>query len=197
MIRFDKLLQKRRWAALAGVLLLFGAAGAATAGDPVDSLNDGGRVLMIRHAYAPGTGDPADFTIGDCTTQRNLSEQGRAQARAIGAWLRQRGVTSARVYSSQWCRCLETAELIDLGPVVELPALNSFYQRPRDRKPNLEALQAFLAEQPKDGKLIVLVTHYVTISGIADVGVGSGKGVVLRLDGKGGYEVLGEMEFGS
>jgi phosphohistidine phosphatase SixA len=184
---------------LLGVLLAatVSLSGAGAADAPVDRLDSGGHVLMIRHAYAPGTGDPADFTIGDCDTQRNLNDRGRDQARDIGAWLRERGIASARVYSSQWCRCLETAGLIGLGPVVELPALNSFFERPQDRDPNLAALRSFLAGQPADGELVVLVTHYVTIAGIAGVGVGSGEGVVLRLDGSGGYEVLGELAFGS
>ena len=197
MIGFDKICRRRLLAVLAGFFLLFSAAGTAAADDLVDTLDDGGRVLMIRHAYAPGTGDPADFTIGDCTTQRNLDDQGREQARNIGAWLRERGINSARVYSSQWCRCLETAERMDLGTVVELPALNSFYQRPQDREPNLSALRSFLAEQPAKGELIVLVTHFVTISGITGEGVSSGDGVVLRLTGDGGYEVVGRMGFGS
>ena len=177
-------------------LMMFLLPAGSAAGDrPAAQLTEGGRVLMIRHAYAPGSGDPAGFTVGDCATQRNLNEQGRSQARAIGTWLRDRGVTSARVYSSQWCRCLETAELIGLGPVTELPALNSFFQRPEDREPNLAALRTFLANQPADGKLIVLVTHFVTISGIAGKGVSSGEGVVLQLDGEGGFDVMGRIGF--
>jgi phosphohistidine phosphatase SixA len=183
-------------AVLAVLLLTLAGGGAAAADRLAEQLDAGGRVLMIRHALAPGGGDPPGFRIGDCTTQRNLNDQGREQARDIGRWLRERGIDSARVYSSQWCRCLETAEHIDLGPVVELPALNSFFQRPQDREPNLSALRAFLAEQPADGGLIVLVTHYVTISGIAGLGVGSGEGVVLQLDGRGGYDVVGRMDFG-
>lgn len=176
--------------------LLLPATGAADADRLVDRMKAGGHVLMIRHAYAPGSGDPANFKIGDCSTQRNLNDQGRDQARQIGIWLRNRGIGSARVYSSQWCRCLATAENIGLDTVVELPALNSFYERPRDREPNLAALREFLSQQPADGKLIIMVTHYVTIAGITDAGVSSGEGMVLRLDGKGGFDVLGNLRFG-
>lgn len=161
----------------------------------VEGIKTGGHVLMIRHAYAPGTGDPANFRIGDCSTQRNLNDQGRAQARQIGQWLRTRGIDSARVYASQWCRCLETAELIGLGPVAELPALNSFFERPQDRKPNLAALRAFLSKQPADGELIVMVTHFVTISGITGEGVSSGEGMILRLKSEAAVDVLGRLGF--
>ncbi len=161
----------------------------------VEQIKEGGYVLMIRHAYAPGTGDPANFRIGDCATQRNLNGRGRTQAREIGRWLRARGIDSARVFSSQWCRCLETAELIGLGPVSQLPALNSFFERPQDAKPNLAALREFLSRQPEDGKLILLVTHFVTISGITGQGVSSGEGAVLRLAGDAGFKVLGRLGF--
>ena len=150
---------------------------------------------MIRHAYAPGTGDPENFKIGDCSTQRNLNELGRAQARRIGQWLRARGIDSARVFSSQWCRCLETAELIGLGSDSELPALNSFFNRPEDAEPNLAALRDFLSKQPEDGEPILLVTHFVTISGIANETVSSGEGVLMRLTGTGGFDVLGRSDF--
>jgi phosphohistidine phosphatase SixA len=188
---------KQMFVAFAGMVVLFSVPPAGAGDRLAEELARGGRVLMIRHALAPGTGDPADFTIGDCSTQRNLSDRGRAQARDIGRWLREQGVAAARIYSSQWCRCLETARLIGLGPVEELPALNSFYQRPEDRGPNLAALRDFLSMQPADGELLLLVTHFVTVSAIAGEGVSSGEGVVLRLDGKGGYDVLGRMEFGS
>jgi len=161
----------------------------------VEQIKTGGHVLMIRHAVAPGTGDPDNFRISDCSTQRNLSDQGRGQARHIGQWLRLRGIGSSRVYSSQWCRCLETARLLDLGPVVELPALNSFFQRLQDREPNLAALRAFISEQPADGALIVLVAHSVTITGITGKSVSSGEGAVIRLKGDGGFEVLGRLGF--
>ena len=157
----------------------------------------GGHILMIRHALAPGTGDPADFRIGDCSTQRNLDNRGREQARAIGKWLRAKAVTSARVYSSQWCRCLETAQLLGMGPVKELPALNSFFELTQNREPNLKALREFIAEQPSGGELIILVTHLVTISAIANEGVSSGEGVLLELKTDAPYEVVGRLNFGA
>jgi broad specificity phosphatase PhoE len=177
------------------VCLLSATAVAAEPDRLASELDAGGRVLLIRHAYAPGSGDPDDFRIGDCSTQRNLNDQGRTQARRIGQWLRSRGIVSARVYASQWCRCLETADRIGIGPVAELPALNSFFERPQDREPNLKALRAFLAKQPADGPLIVLVTHFVTISAISGEAVASGEGVVARLTGNGGVEVLGRISF--
>ena len=155
----------------------------------------GGHILMLRHAFAPGTGDPANFQIGDCSTQRNLDDRGRKQAAAVGKLLRSKGISSARVYSSQWCRCYETADLLALGSVTELPALNSFYELTQDRDPNLKALRKFIAQQPDDGELIILVTHFVTISAIAAEGVSSGDGVLLKLNEDGPYEIVGRVGF--
>ncbi len=146
-----------------------------------ERLREPGAVLLIRHALAPGIGDPDGFRLDDCATQRNLNDEGRQQARAIGGWLRARGIEHARVYSSQWCRCLETAALLDLGPVTELPALNSFFERRQDREPILAALREFLATQPRDGGLLVLVTHQVTISAVSGTFADSGTGVLMAL----------------
>ena len=163
----------------------------------IERMKAGGHILLIRHALAPGSGDPANFRIGDCSTQRNLDYRGRKQANAIGDWLRSNGITSAKVYSSQWCRCLETAELLELGLVAELPALNSFYELTQDRQPNLKALRKFIAEQPSDGVLVILVTHLVTISAIANEGVSSGEGVLLKLNRDAPYEIVGRLNFDS
>lgn len=164
--------------------------------DVIDRLNAGGHILVIRHALAPGNGDPSNFKIGDCATQRNLDDTGRDQARSIGLWLRNNGVTSTRIYSSQWCRCLETARLLNLGPVQELAALNSFYERTQDRGPNLKALNDFISQQPVKGELIILVTHFVTIAGIAGTGVSSGEGALLALHEDAPYTVVGRLDFG-
>jgi len=168
----------------------------ADPGDLIEQMKSGGHILMIRHAYAPGSGDPSHFKIGDCSTQRNLDDRGRSQARTIGDWLRSKGIKVANVYSSQWCRCLETAALLNFGSVTELPALNSFYELPQNREPNIRALRSFIANLDATGDLIILVTHFVTILEIAGEGVSSGEGVVLKLKGQSAYDVLGRLSFG-
>jgi len=152
-----------------------------------------GRVLMLRHAKAPGFGDPPGFKLDNCATQRNLDGIGREQARLLGERLRAAGIHAAKVYSSQWCRCLETARRLDLGIVEPQPALNSFFDRPEEREARLAAVRELLAELPMDGGPVVLVTHQVTISEITDRGVGSGGGYVLRLDGTGMPPVVGAL----
>jgi len=179
------------------VLIFLAAAGvSADQTELIDRLKVGGHILMIRHALAPGNGDPPNFKIGDCSTQRNLDDTGRDQARNIGVWLRTNGIKSARVYSSQWCRCLETAKLMDLGPVQELAALNSFYEWIQDREPNLDALNEFISQQSAEGELIILVTHFVTITAIAGTGVSPGEGVLLALHEDAPYTIVGRLNFG-
>lgn len=152
-----------------------------------------GRVLLLRHALAPGNGDPPGFRLDDCTTQRNLDATGRAQAVALGARLARAGVTKARVFSSQWCRCLETARLLGLGPVTALPQLNSFYPSPHEREARIAGLRAFLAAQPSDGPPLILVTHQFTIAELSGGGTPSGGGSVFRLDGSGEPKLLGHI----
>lgn len=166
------------------------------AADPIVDRLKAGDVLLLRHAIAPGFGDPEGFRVDDCSTQRNLSERGREQARAIGLWLRTRGIDRASVWSSQWCRCLQTAELLGLGEVSPLPALNSFFQRPEDRQPNLAALRRFLADRPLQGGPLVLVTHQVTITALTGITPGSGQGVVATRGADGGLRDFARLRFG-
>jgi broad specificity phosphatase PhoE len=177
--------------ALAVIVTCQAAAGAEAF--PIERLDEGGYVVMLRHATAPGVGDPESFRLGDCATQRNLSDQGRVQARRLGERLRAQGIAAAEVYSSQWCRCLETAELLDLGPVEQLPALNSFFSRPAERAANLAALRRFLADLAEDGPPVILVTHQVTISAITGSGTVSGEAIVLAVDGTGQPPVVGTI----
>lgn len=152
-----------------------------------------GRVLMLRHANAPGTGDPPSFRLDDCSTQRNLDQAGRAQAVALGRRLAEAGVTRARVYSSQWCRCVETARLLKLGTVETLPALNSFYPRPQEKEATIAALRAFLAGLPTGGPPVVLVTHQFTINAFTGEGTVSGGGSLFELNGSGTPRLLGAI----
>src|SRR5262245_16073051 len=92
------------------------------------ALRGDGHVALIRHASAPGTaGDPSDYKLDDCTTQRNLSEQGRAEAQALGARFRMQQVKVGKVVSSLWCRCKQTAELMNIGPVEDAPTFNNAF----------------------------------------------------------------------
>lgn len=151
-----------------------------------------GHIVIMRHALAPGTGDPANFALGDCSTQRNLSEAGRRQARRTGDFLRKAGVKQARVLSSQWCRCLDTARLLDLGQVEPLPALNSFFQERSKGPAQTRALRAMIAEMDLS-QPVVMVTHQVNITALTDVFPSSGEMVVLKRREDGGIEVLGTL----
>ncbi len=180
---------------LAAILLFALNSASAEQSDLIARMKAGGHILMIRHALAPGNGDPSDFQLGDCTTQRNLDDRGRMQSRDMGRWLRTNGIKSARVYSSQWCRCLETAALMAMGTVTELAGLNSFYELPLNRESNLNALNKFISRQPGYGELIIMVTHYVTIAAITGETIASGEGVLLELRENAPYRVVGSLKF--
>ncbi|SMF24007.1 Phosphohistidine phosphatase SixA [Azospirillum oryzae] len=173
---------RRTLLALTAAVLLPVLTAAPTAA-PAAALETAGLVVLMRHAEAPGTGDPPDFKLDDCATQRNLGDGGRAQAARIGERLRQLGIDQARVLSSQWCRCLETARLLDLGPVKEMPALNSFFGRQEEEKDMTTQLRQFLADLPRDGKPVVLVTHQVTVTALTGIFPASGEAVLLRANG--------------
>lgn len=154
------------------------------------AISSGEAVAMMRHAIAPGTGDPADFAIGNCSTQRNLDERGRAQARAIGDRFRDNNIKTAEIFTSQWCRCRDTAELLDLGSPADLPALNSFFANRSLGPEQTRALQDFLAARTP-GVSMVLVTHQVNITALTGVVPQSGEIVVIAGDGSGA--VLGRI----
>ncbi len=151
-----------------------------------------GHFALMRHAIAPGGGDPPEFVLGDCRKQRNLSEEGRQQARRIGLRFRDNGIANARVFSSQWCRCVETAKLLGLGPVIEAPVLNSFFQKPERRNRQTRELEAWLADHALDAPL-VLVTHQVNITAFTGVHPASGELVVIRRSKDGKASVLGSI----
>jgi phosphohistidine phosphatase SixA len=149
-------------------------------------------IALLRHAEAPGIGDPPGFTLGDCSTQRNLSAEGRAQAVATGERFRANGIAAAAVYSSQWCRCLHTARLLDLGNVVPLELLNSFFGERSAAAERTAALLAWLRRQ-RFSRPAVLVTHQVNITGLTGESVASGEMIVVQIQSARPTEVLGHI----
>jgi broad specificity phosphatase PhoE len=170
---------------------------ASAADEALARLAEPGRVLLLRHANAPGVGDPAGMKLDDCTTQRNLDDRGRAQAKRLGSRLRAAGLGDVRVFTSQWCRCRETARLLGIGPVEDLPALNSFFEQPETKIARIAALREFLNGLPLDGRPVVLVTHQMTITALTGRFPSSGEGLILKLRPKGDFAevgVLGDAE---
>lgn len=163
--------------------------------DPWRALAEPGHVALMRHAVTtPGVGDPPNFRLGDCATQRDLSEEGRDQAVRLGEAYRARRVPVARVLSSEWCRCLETARLMAVGPVEPAPeALNSFFEERDKRERRTGALRRLLAAAPRDGAALVLVTHQVNITALTGIFPGSGETVVLSLAADGGFAIAGRL----
>ena len=152
-----------------------------------ERLSDGRHVLLMRHAYAPGVGDPAGYALDRCDSQRQLDATGRAQAVRIGRWLGEQGVARARVYSSIWCRCRQTAELLALGPVEIEPSLASFFDAPGRAAGSNRALQNFIATnlRAQPGQPLILVTHHVNIREFMGRDIGSGDMVLVRVDAQG------------
>jgi broad specificity phosphatase PhoE len=144
-----------------------GVNGSASAeGNAWAMLRRPGAIALIRHATAPGTNDPAGFRLEDCATQRNLSAEGRAQAGRIGELFRANGMVAAEVYSSQWCRCLDTASLMGLGEVRPQPLLNSFFQDRSREAAQIEALRQWIGELDL-AKPTVFVTHQVVVTALS------------------------------
>jgi phosphohistidine phosphatase SixA len=168
---------------------------AAAADDEVAKLlREGGAVIAFRHALAPGTFDPPGFKPGVCSTQRNLSDEGRAQARRIGEWFKSAGLQPARVRSSPWCRCLDTATLA-FGKVEPWAALGS--PRGATEATNAESLaelrRALAAASAPRRPFEVWVTHMFVLSDLARTNSASGEGLVLRADAAGTPKVLARL----
>ena len=148
---------------------------------------------LMRHALAPGTGDPARFQLRDCSTQRNLDDRGRAQAALAGQMIRATGARIDHLWSSQWCRCLETARLMALGPVVEQPSLNSFFEdRSTEAAQSAETRRRLAALPPEETAFCV--THQVNITALTNSGVSSGEIFVVRLEEDGTLTTRARIE---
>lgn len=176
------------------VLLLFLSvliAAPAAAQDAWAPARQPGVMILMRHATAPGTGDPSNFRLGDCGTQRNLSGEGRAQARRIGAAIGKAGIDISRVLTSQWCRAEETARLLDVAVVEPEPALNSFFAG----RSNAESVTSALLARLKtlQGRKVVLVTHQVNITALTGIYPASGEMIFIELAPSGGVAVRGRL----
>ena len=144
----------------------------------IENLKAGGKLIFIRHAYAPGGGDPENFNIYNCSTQRNLSESGRIQSKKIGNFFKENKIKIKNVYSSEWCRCKETASLA-FKSFKTKSFLNSFFSSKfaHKKKSQIKDFQKFLNNWDKKNNLI-FITHYVVISEILDYPPSSGEIVV-------------------
>jgi len=163
-------------------LLVFAAPPARAEAGVWPALREGSAAALLRHAIAPGIGDPPGFRLDDCATQRTLSEDGRAEARALGALFRGNGIAAATVLSSAWCRSRETAALMSLGPVGHEPALDSFFGDRAEGPGRTAALRALLAGWR--GGPLVLVTHQVNVTALTGIVPASGEGVAVATGGE-------------
>ena len=187
----------RRRAFLLTPILGARAGQAADSDDAARLLAEGGAVAAFRHTLAPGTFDPPGFAINDCSTQRNLSDEGRAQARQLGAWFKARQLRPTRVRSSPWCRCVDTATLA-FGSATVWPALGSPSGQTEEATSARQlalrlALQAASRQQGVHGAFEVWVTHMFVMNDLAQVALAPGEGLVLRADPAGAPQVLARI----
>jgi len=160
--------------------------------DKLQGTSPKGYVLLLRHSLAPGVGDPENFKVNDCSTQRNLSEVGRQDAQDVGAWLARRQIKIARVESSRWCRAKETAQLLNLGKVRLNRNLDSLFQESDlpNHPQTIKVRKQIVDHRNKKG-LLILVGHFVNIAALTNTGVDSGEGVLVRADSKGVIRIVG------
>jgi phosphohistidine phosphatase SixA len=157
----------------------------------LDALRGGGHILLLRHAQTePGIGDPPGFKLSECSTQRNLSAEGRAQAKRMGETFASKGIRFAKTLTSQWCRCRDTAKLISEN-VADFVALNSFFDD-RSKEPKQTAAVRAQAKQIKTNESWLMVTHQVNITALTGVSPAMGEAVVVRVKG-GDWKVIGNL----
>ena len=156
------------------------------------ALQQPGHAALMRHAHAPGVADDPDMEIDDCATQRALDAQGREQARAIGARLRAHGVDDRLVYTSRMCRAIDTAKLLEVGTVVGLPVLDSYFGDDEQGETIVAGLRTFLRTDPLTPPPI-LVTHTPNINEMSGVQPEQGGMVVVRVTASGALETVGRI----
>ena len=156
----------------------------------INQLEDGGKLIFIRHAYAPGNGDPAGFNLNDCSTQRNLSDDGRKQAQRIGEFFTKSKIEIDKVLSSEWCRCKETAKIAFKNYSTN-SFLNSFYSSKfsKNKDKQFKAFNYYI-KNLESKKNLIFVTHYVFISEVLNYGPSSGEIVVSDKN----LNIIGSLE---
>ncbi|RDI62660.1 histidine phosphatase family protein [Microvirga subterranea] len=155
------------------------------------ALRNGGTVALLRHARAPGTGDPAGFRLDDCSSQRNLSPAGRKQAQELGERFEAQGVRVERVLASRWCRALDTARLAFGDRVEPYPPLDSFFSQQSRNDAQTREVGKLVSDWKGPG-VLALVTHQVNITALTTIFPAEGEVLVLR-PSAGGFEVVGRI----
>ena len=172
------------------ILLVFTSSSLSASKNLVNQLKNGGNIVVIRNAYAPGIGDPDNFLIQDCSTQRNLSKQGIKQAKMIGSFFKENKIPISIVISSEWCRCKDTA-FYAFSEFETNSFLNSFYgvryQNNKDKQ--IIALKNYV-DKWKGKKNLILITHYVVIRELLNATVNSGEIIIGDLK----FNVIGKLE---
>ena len=156
----------------------------------IENLEEGGKLIFIRHAYAPGSGDPNNFNLNDCSTQRNLSEEGKKQAKNIGEFFKNNNIKFDKVLSSEWCRCKETA-FNAFEDFETKDFLNTFYsiKFAKNKKTQVKNLKKYVNKW-NSKKNLILVTHYVVISEVLNYAPGSGEIIISDKD----FNKIGNIE---
>ena len=157
------------------------------------ALRSGNHLVLMRHALAPGFSDPVNFDVNDCSTQRNLNKDGRNQARSIGNQFRENDINNPLVYSSQWCRCIETAELLEFGLVEELVILNSFFKNFERKQSQTNSTLEWILKASL-AKPTVLVMHQVNITALTGFTPSSGELVFVKREPEGKLSIIGTLK---
>ena len=171
------------------IILIFSSQ-ANSSENVIKNLKEGGKIIFIRHALAPGGGDPNNFNLNDCKTQRNLSESGIIQSKKIGEFFKKNNIPIDKVLSSEWCRCKDTAKYA-FKNYNTFKALNSFYDEKfyKFKDQQIENLKEFIKKW--DGnKNLIFVTHYVVISEMLNIGVSSGEIVIANKN----FNIIGSVD---
>lgn len=183
-----------KWQLLCFCIAALGVINSAAANPTIwQALKNDNHIVLLRHTETvPGIGDPPNFNLSDCTSQRNLNDRGRDHARAWRNAFTANGIKVGGVFSSAWCRCIDTAKLA-AGRVDTWPALNSHFDSPQFANTQAEQVKGGIPARMQKGKVLLLITHQVNISAITGVTPAMGEAVVMKLTGN-AYSVVGTLK---